>query len=293
MKKLICRVCIAIMFASCGQKITTFENSAPQKKWEIMRDHYMVPGAPVSDERPLPNVLSEQEVLLKAADYAILEGVLHPSYYAYEETPELMTAKIETPILLTDAVTGVPDTYMLTAVDDAGVLLAEVFVNSAVNTNGAKFENGRSFAIPNTSFHHITKQEAVELIQAQFPGSTVSQPMAVYNLRLGEDPHSHRALFWYFTVDGNARSAAEESGEYIIAAGIFGYRFISGGVSNRAAINTGRGGSPHLGRHRMAKLDTPLRLFNKLDAARAAGGASFTPSRYPDETVGFTPVPLK
>lgn len=43
----------------------------------------MVPGAPVSDVRPLPNILSEQEILLKAADYAIAEGVLDPSYDEY------------------------------------------------------------------------------------------------------------------------------------------------------------------------------------------------------------------
>jgi hypothetical protein len=50
----------------------------------------MVPGVPVSVERPLPNVLSELEILLKAADYAIAQGVLDPSFYAYENTPELM-----------------------------------------------------------------------------------------------------------------------------------------------------------------------------------------------------------
>jgi hypothetical protein len=293
MKKLICYVCIVIMFASCGQKITTFEKSTPQEKWEIMREYYMVPGAPVSDERPLPNVLSEREVLLKAADQAILEGVLDPSYYAYEETPELMTAKIETPILVTDGNTGEPDMYLLTAVDDTGVLLATVSVNSAVNTNGTKFEYGRGFARPNTSAHYITKREAVDLIRSQFPEAMTSEPMAVSNLRLGDDPNTPKVLFWYFTVDENTRSVTGESGEYVIAADISGYRSIPGGVSNRAAINTGRGGSPYLGRYRMAKLDTPLRLFNKLNAARAAGGASFTPSRYPDEQVGFTPVPLK
>jgi hypothetical protein len=43
----------------------------------------------------------------------------------------------------------------------------------------------------------------------------------------------------------------------------------------------------------MTKLNKPLRLFNKLEAARSAGGASFSPSGYPTEAVGFTPVPLK
>jgi hypothetical protein len=283
---------IVLVFASCGPKERAFEQPTPEEKWEIIEEYYLVPGAPVSTEHPLPNVLSEQEVLLKAAKVAIEEGVLDPSYYAYQNNPALMTAKIETPILLTDSTNGVPDMYLLTAVDDMDILLAEVFVKSAVNTNDAQFENGRSFTIPDSSFHYITKQEAVELVQSQFPEDTVSDPMAVYNLRLGDDPHSHRGLFWYFTVGENARSTGGSGEEYVIAADIAGYRSIPGGVSNRAAINLGRG-SPHLNGYRMAKLDKPLRLFDKLETARAAGGALFVPASYPTESAGFTPVLLK
>ncbi|MHB9291357.1 hypothetical protein Holit_00432 [Hollandina sp. SP2] len=283
---------IVIVFVSCGQKEITFENRTSEEKWEIMQEYYMVPDAPISDERPLPNVLSEREVLLKAADHAIAEGVLDPSYYAYQHNLALMDAKIETPILVTDANSGISDMYLLTAVDAAGVLLAQVSVKSAVNINDTQFENGRGFGIPETSAHFITKQEAVDLIQNQFPDDIVSEPMAVYNLRLGDDPHSHIGFFWYFTVGENARSAGGTVEEYVIGADIAGYRSIPGGVSNRAAINLGRG-SPHLDGYRMAKLDKPLRLFDKLETARAAGGTSFPPSTYPSESVGFTPVPLK
>jgi hypothetical protein len=267
------------------------ENRTPEEKWEIIQN-YMVPGAQASNTRPLPNVLSEQEALLKAADHAIVEGVLDLSYYAYQETPALMTAKIETPILITDSVSGYPYMYLLTAIDDTGVLLAEVFVHSSANANDEKFEKGRGFGIPETSAHYITKREAVELIQSQFPDGTTREPIAVNNLRLGDDPHSHRGIFWYFTVSENARSTVETSEEYILVAGITGYRSIPGGVSNRAAINLGRG-SPHLNGYRMAKLNKPLRLFDKLETARAAGDASFAPASYPTESVDFTPVPLK
>ncbi|MDR0721832.1 MAG: hypothetical protein LBF75_03415, partial [Treponema sp.] len=264
---------IAILFASCGHKERAFENMTPKEKWEILQEYYMVPGAPVSNRRPLPNVLSEQEVLLKAADYAIAEGVLDPSYYAYQTNPALMDAKIETPILVTDSVSGDPYMYLLTAVEDTGVLLAEVFVHSSANAHDEKFEKGRGFGIPETSAHYITKREAVELIQSQFPDGTTREPIAVNNLRLGDNPHSHRGIFWYFTVSKNTRSTGEANEEYILASGITGYRSIPGGVSNRAAINLGRG-SPHLDGYRMAKLDTPIHLFDKLETARAAGGAS-------------------
>jgi hypothetical protein len=93
-------MCSALLCSACLQKATvfeTFEHRTPEERWAIMQEYYIVPGAPVSDERPLLNVLSEQEVLLKAADYAIAKGVLDPSYYAYQNNPALMTAKIEAP----------------------------------------------------------------------------------------------------------------------------------------------------------------------------------------------------
>jgi hypothetical protein len=291
MKNFVLCACITIIFASCGQNTAIFKNSTPEEKWTLMQE-YMVPGAPVDNERPLPNVLSEREVLVKAAGYAIEEGVLDPEYYAYQDNPALMYAKIETPILITDAVTGEPYAYLLTAVDDTGVLLAAVAVNSAASTN-EEFERGRGFGIPVTAGHYISKREAVELIKSQFPEGTASEPIAVNNLRLGTDPFSHIGVFWYFTVSENTRSVTDPCEEYIIAADIAGYRSIPGGVSNRSAIDLGQGGSPYLNGYRMAKLEEPLNIFDKLKAARSAGGASFTPPSYPLESIDFTPALLK
>jgi hypothetical protein len=293
MKKFIFYACMVIVFTSCGQRSTVFESRSSTEKWEIIQD-YIVPGAPVSNQRPLPNVLSEQEVLLKAMDYAVEKGALDTSYYAYQNHPALLSAKIETPILTIDAVNGEPYSYLLVPVDNDGVLLAEISVNPAVTARVAKFEYGRGFAIPNTSSHYITKREATELIQSQFPDSAVSEPMAITNLRLDDDPYSHKFFFWYFTVSGNDRSAAGSGDEYIIASVIPGYKSIPGGVSNRAAIDyEGGRGDFHLNGYRMAKLNKPLGLFSKLETARSAGGASFAPSDYPAESVGITPVPLK
>jgi hypothetical protein len=129
-------------------------NNTPNEKWEIIQN-YMVPGAPVSSERPLPNVLSEQEVLLKAMDFAIEEGALDTSYYAYQNYPALLNAKIETPILVTNARSGEPDSYLLTAVDADGLLLADVGVNSALNAKDTEFVGVFGFARDNSSNHSL------------------------------------------------------------------------------------------------------------------------------------------
>jgi hypothetical protein len=294
MKKHIFCLCIALVCAACGKKQTVFESSGtPAEKWELIQD-YLVPGATVSNECPLPTVLSEQEILLKAADNAIKEGLLDSSHFAYQQYPALLTAKIETPILVTDAENGEPNRYLLTAVNDGGELLAEVGVYSTVNTTDTDFFGIFGFTRANASNHFITKQEAAALIQSQFPDSAVSEPMAITSLRLDDDPYSHMFFYWYFTVNDTARSAADSSDEYIIASVIPGYTSIPGGVSNRAAIDyAGDRGDFHLKGYRMAKLDKPLRLFDKLETARSAGGASFAPSNYPAESVGITPVPLK
>jgi hypothetical protein len=293
MKRFIFYVSIVFVFISCGQKPGIFENTTYAEKWEIIQE-YIVPDAPISNDRPLPNVLSEQEILLKATDYAIKEGMLDTAYPAYKHNPSLLGAKIETPILVTNAETGDPGWYSLTAVDNNGVFLARMSFNSAINASGEEFAGLQGSAIPNTSNHFITKREAAELIQSQFPDSVVSEPMAITNLRLDDDPSSHKFVFWYFTVNGNERSVSNTGDEYIIASIIPGYTSIPGGVSNRAAIDYAGGrGDFHLKGYRMAKLDKPLRLFDRLETARSAGGALFAPSSYPEESVGITPVPLK
>ncbi|MDR0721693.1 MAG: hypothetical protein LBF75_02700 [Treponema sp.] len=294
MKKIVFCTFIAVGFVSCRQQVTEYAKSTPEEKWEIIQEYCMASDAPVSDERPLANVLSEQEVLLKAADFAIAEGVLDPSYYAYQTNPALMDAKIETPILMTDASSGVPRLYILHAVDTEGISLARISVSSnPADTSEASFVHGRSIADPGGAINHlITKREATALIQSQFPDGTASEPMMIGNLRLGADPHSHIALLWYFTVSKNARSAAGTGGDYVIDAYVTDYSYILGGVSNRAAINKGHT-SHHLDGYRMVKLDRPLQLFDTLNTARSVGGVLFSSSAYPRETVGFTPVPLK
>jgi hypothetical protein len=94
--------------------------------------------------------------------------------------------------------------YLIIVVDDDGVFLARVSVNSDVNASNAEFVGLRGFAIPNTTHHLITKWEAAELIQSQFPGNAVSEPMAITNLRLDGDPYSHIFFFRNYPLTYNS-----------------------------------------------------------------------------------------
>jgi hypothetical protein len=295
MKKFVFFALSALVCISCGLKAKVSDsNSTPEQKWEVMQD-YLAPGTTVSGERPMPDILSEQEVLLKAADYAYKIGALDSSYYEYTNVPALLTAKIETPILVYNS-TGYPATYMLTVVDDSEGFLAGAYVQPVVGTDEATFETTRFTrvnALPEQSGHYITKREAIDLIKSQFSDRIVSKPIAVAGLCLVDDPYSSTVIFWYFTTNDNQRGASGGSEEYIIDSYIRGYKNSIGGVSNRSAISTGNGGSPHLDGARMAKLNTPLRLFEKLEAARSTGRSLNSVAAEPMEPIKYTPVPLR
>jgi hypothetical protein len=295
MKKLAFCAFVIIAFASCRQKLTVYEKMTPEEKWRIIEEYFMVPGASASAERPLPNVLSEREVLLKAADFAIEEGVLDPSYYEYENNPALKDAKIETPVLMTNVVNGIPDMYILNAVDENGIILARISVSSnPADVSKESFVLGRSIPGPAGSMiHMITKKEAAELIHSQFPDKTVSEPMMIGNLRVGVNRYSHIALLWYFTVSDDARSAEGAGGDYVIDAYVGGYWVTLEGPISRNAAALNRGATPYLEGYRMVKLDRQLHLFDKLDTARSAGGVTFTSPPSSMERIGFTPVLLK
>jgi hypothetical protein len=233
-------------------------------------------------------------VFILSSKVNLKEGFLDSTYQAYRRNPTLLSAKIETPILATDAGNGKPGWYLLTAVDGDGALLERSSFNSDANAKDEEFAGLQSFALSGISQHFITKREAAELISSQFPDSVVSEPMAIENLRLDDDPYSHMFFFWYFTVKDNAPKIDDSGDEYIMATIIPDYKSIPGGTANRAAIGySGGRGDFHLNGYRLANLNKPLRLFEKLETERATGSASFAPSKHPAESVGITPLLLK
>jgi hypothetical protein len=263
--------------------------------WGIIQQN-MTPEANASNDRLFSDVLSEQEVLLKAVDYAHKIGALDPTYHVYQEIPALLTAKIETPLLLYNVSTGTTNAYLLTAVDTDGTTLINVYVRSAADADIDSFEILRIKGLvnmPEYSTHYITKSEAIRLIKSQFPDKQVSEPIAVTGLHLENSRYSQsHGLFWYFTVGDDSRSNNGTPEEYIIDSRIIGWKTITGGLSDRTAISTGDGGSPHLNWSRMARLDTPLHIFEHVEEARSIGG-SMKFMANPIENIAYTPIPLK
>jgi hypothetical protein len=293
-------VVVVTVYTSCNVENIKNSHSTKQEMikdtWETIQQS-MASGADVNGERPLPNVLSEQEVLIKAVDYARHIGAFSPTYYVYQENPALLTAKLETPVLIYDISTGTMNIYSLTAVDNDGTDLMTVYVSSSVDTAINNFEHIRIIGlvnVPEQSIHRITKREAIRLMKNQFSEKQMSDPIAITGLYLEDSPYSNNHEFWYFTVSDQDRSISEIPEEYIIASEIVGWKKISGGLSNRAAISSGDGGSPHLNWNRMAKLETPLRLFQQIEEkANRAAAESENFAEEPIVKVRFTPVPLK
>jgi len=93
---------------------------------------YLFEGVILEAQRPMKNILSEQEVLLKAADYAVNQGIFDPNFYLYKNAPALLTAKIEAPILLYDFDDS-PLSYRLNAVDENEAFLMSIYVKSDIS----------------------------------------------------------------------------------------------------------------------------------------------------------------
>jgi hypothetical protein len=158
MKKFVLFFIASVMvYTSCN--VGTINTTAAET-WAAIQQN-MAPGADASSARPFSDVLSEQEVLLKAVDYAHKIGALDRAYYVYQENPALLTAKIESPLLLYNVSTGTTNAYLLTAVDTDGTTLINVYVRSAVDADIDSFEIFRIKSLvnmPEYSVHYITKR---------------------------------------------------------------------------------------------------------------------------------------
>ena len=261
MKNLLICLLFGISLVSCdiGHKLLNNKPEVESKLPDVQS--YLAKDVDLDTTSPMPGILSEEEVLLKAADLVIEIGGLDPSFFVYEENPAMWTAKIETPVLLFDP-NGMPISYQFSAIDDSGTLLMEATVSPYKDTQLKDFFGSRMGPNKNTtdeqSTHFITKREAKQLIKSTFPGKNSSDPVALTQLSLEGNRYSHYERFWYFTIPTDNSNYDE----YVLAAYIGGWKIIPGGISNRNAINAN--GSPYLSHGRLAKLTTPLRLKDKI-----------------------------
>lgn len=253
---------------------------------------YLADGVVLDDQRPMVGILSEQEVLLKAADIAVNQGVLDPSFYMYEREPALWTAKIEAPILV-HRPNGEPRGYMLHAIDESGTVLVEAYVRSEEDVKDEDFLSTLSGPSPNRlaedNAHYITKREVNDFLHNTFPDKILSEPVALSGLRLEDRPHSNTQIFWYFQVDDQGRSLLTRE-EYIIDALIISN--FARNENGRSVISSAYRGSPHLNGYRMAKLSRPLNFqyYTRNSSRNIFANSTNTTLMEP---MGFTGVPLE
>jgi hypothetical protein len=270
--------------------------------WTVI-ENVMVPGVEVSDVRPVDNVLSEKEILIKATKFVEERGFLESDSLFLSSQPKLQTAHIETPIFIHNFLGPAEEcyeygTYLIFAVDNNGEYLANLIVRPHENVDitrldiamGYSEENIMEYS-PELATHFITKQEAIELIESQFPGQPYEGPIAIKTEFEGE-VWGNTIVSWYFTVgDMESRAAGGAYDEYLIDASVFDYRNLNGSVTtNRSAIDNEKT-AINWGGNRMVKLDSPLYFIDKLKGVQTGERSAFT-----SETTGparVSPVRLK
>jgi hypothetical protein len=266
---------------------SSISNLEEPELWSVIED-VMAPGTEVSDIRPADNVLSEKEILLKAAKFADERGLLESDSLFLTSQPKLQTAHIETPVFIHNFLGSAEEcyeygTYLIYAVDQNGEYLANLLVRPHDNVDLTRIDIAMGVVnedvmqtSPETAKHFITKREAVELIESQFPGQTYEGPIAVKTEFEGE-VWGNTIVSWYFTVgDTENRSVEGVYDEYLIDTSIYDYRNLTGGVTtNRSAIDN-ENTAKNWGGHRMVKLDTSLNFLEKIKTVQTGERSAYT-----------------
>lgn len=280
-----------LVYSGCHtERLATKEEKVYNETVELIQS-YMVPDAELSDERPAPDLLSEQEVMIRAAQAMAREGYLDPAHRIYKKYPQLLTVKVAEPILVYHEYLlsqGIGDgTYYVYVVDDKGIALAGIDLapnEIVLDEDDVIVDN--SIFIQGNAKHLITKKEAVVTFREAFPYQHVAEPIAVRIWDLEGVKYSNSYIFWYTTVSEAGRSAGESAAEYLLCASVFSPPpGLSISANPRAALSrsTVSGGWGT----RIARIDEPLHLHEKLAQAKARAAAG-----EPEPAVGPTP-PVK
>ena len=286
-------ITIVLMVCSCNLEKLAFQQPQSQNLNISHIQPYMVEGAELSAERPAPHLLSEQEVMIRAAEYVVQQGYLDPAHPIYEEMPELANAKVAEPIfvyyeneLQQGKVNGFYNIYTTTD-DRATKIEARVFAQEIIpdGTDNPTFGiTYNQFILPK---HIITKKESKRIYQNLFPGKDVSNPMAV-SIKTSVTPFFVSA--WYVEVSDGSRSAGGSHEEYLLDMTVFDLPPQQSIPTNPRAVLSRSTVSGGWGT-RIARIDEPLHLHERLAQAksRAAAGEP-EPAIGPTSPVKITPV---
>jgi hypothetical protein len=260
-----------------------------EKIWEQI-DGFVESDVGISDVRPLPNVLSEKEALVRGYSVLSKRGHFSPDNYMFSNAPILLTAKVERPLTIygfgNNGWAGIY--FILYAVAENGEVLIELSMSAeATLSDDELWSGGHSGYGHNEGYlarHYITETELIELVESQFDRAPDERPIIV-EINLAGVEHSNLTPFWYFTVDGV---------EYIVSIMVFNWNSViaAGGLGNHAAIS-GDNGDWTIGWHRMARLDTRADFYKAISENRDTAVDNLFPYTPPVEAFEWTPIPLK
>ena len=284
-----------LVYSGCHtERLAAKEEKVYNETVELIQS-YMVPDAELSAERPAPHLLSQQEVMIRAAQAMAREGYLDPAHRIYKKYPQLLTVKVAEPILVYHEYLlsqGIVDgTCYVYVVDDKGIALAGIDLapnEIVLDEDDVIVDN--SIFIQGNAKHLITKKEAVATFREAFPHQHVAEPIAVRIWDLEGVKYSNSYIFWYTTVSEAGRSAGESAAEYLLCASVVSpppQQSLS--TNPRAALSrsTVSGGWGT----RIARIDEPLHLHERLAQAKARAAAGEPePAVGPTEPVKITPV---
>ena len=284
-----------LVYSGCHtERLAAKEEKVYNETVELIQS-YMVPDAELSAERPAPHLLSQQEVMIRAAQAMAREGYLDPAHRIYKKYPQLLTVKVAEPMLVYHEYLlsqGIVDgTCYVYVVDDKGIALAGIDLapnEIVLDEDDVIVDN--SIFIQGNAKHLITKKEAVATFREAFPYQHVAEPIAVRIWDLEGVKYSNSYIFWYTTVTEAGRSAGESAAEYLLCASVVSpppQQSLS--TNPRAALSrsTVSGGWGT----RIARIDEPLHLHERLAQAKARAAAGEPePAVGPTEPVKITPV---
>jgi hypothetical protein len=296
---LICVVSFA--FTTCigdgyEEKNNKPENDKPytkdsiEKTWKQI-DDFVESDVGISDVRPLPDVMSEKESLVRAYSLLSKRGYFSPDNYMFSNAPILLTAKAARPLTIysfdNDGWAGIY--FILYAIAENGEVLIDLSMSAAATLSDDKLWGGNHSGYGHDegylARHYITETELIELVERQFDKPPDARPIIV-EINLAGVKHSNSTPFWYFTVDDV---------EYIFALMVFNWNSViaAGGLGNHAAIS-GDNGDWTIGWHRMARLDTRADFYKVIDENQnTAMVDNLFPYTPPAEAFEWTPIPLK
>ena len=281
---------VFLSLISCkAENISNVKNETERKEYVEAIKTYMVEGAELSTERPSTELLSEEEIMILAAEYTVANGYLDPRHEIYKELPSLATAKVAEPMFVyyePDLRAGsIKGYYRLYTVDneDNACLEAFVFAEEQIVEKRRNPSFSMTYNDCGMPKHIVTKKECEQMGTFLFPGQELSEPIA---LSISTNAAPHKSTTWYFTVKDRGRSSQGSYIEYLLDINVFGAEPSSDISTNMRMMLDKRTVAGGWGT-RLAKLDEPLYLHEKIAQAKTRSASELSVQL---ETKNISPV---